>query len=204
VQATIVCCGRALPCRRSRPQNRVIMSMQPRPEVPDEAARVRGAPGISPAQLAMVTVSQFCENLTDRQAADEARGRVDWKYCLSLELADEGFEFTALNGVPGPAAGRRRRRCGGAARHVGRGGDGVARDGPRPGWPRLSDSCVLFASRRTARRVRDGRVQLPGRVQLQACRRADPVGPGTPVTGIGPAGATAAGLEPAAGLAASA
>ena len=48
---------------------------------------VRGAPGISPAQLAMVTVLQFCENLTDRQAADEARGRVDWKYCLSLELS---------------------------------------------------------------------------------------------------------------------
>jgi transposase len=29
----------------------------------------RGAPGISPAQLAMVTVLQFTENLTDRQAA---------------------------------------------------------------------------------------------------------------------------------------
>ena len=32
---------------------------------------VRGAPGISPAQLAMVTVLQFCENLTDRQAAEQ-------------------------------------------------------------------------------------------------------------------------------------
>jgi transposase-like protein DUF772 len=41
---------------------------------------VRGKPGISPAQLAMVTVLQFCENLTDRQAAVEVRGRVDWKY----------------------------------------------------------------------------------------------------------------------------
>ena len=59
---------------------------------------VRGAPGISPAQLAVVTVLQFTENLTDRQAADEARGRVDWKYCLGLDLADEGFEFTALTG----------------------------------------------------------------------------------------------------------
>jgi transposase len=59
---------------------------------------VRGAPGISPAQLAVVTVLQFTENLTDRQAADEARGRVDWKYCLGLDLADEGFEFTVLNG----------------------------------------------------------------------------------------------------------
>ena len=71
---------------------------------------VRGAPGISPARLAMVTVLQFTENLTDRQAADEARGRVDWKYCLGLELADEGFEFTALNGF------RERLLAGGAER----------------------------------------------------------------------------------------
>ena len=57
---------------------------------------VRGAPaGISPAQLAMVTVLQFCENLTDRQAADAVRGRLDWKYALGLPLADEGFDFSA-------------------------------------------------------------------------------------------------------------
>ena len=37
----------------------------------------RGAPGISPAQLAMVTVLQFTENLTDRQAAGAVRGRLD-------------------------------------------------------------------------------------------------------------------------------
>ena len=37
----------------------------------------RGAPGISPAQLAMVTVLQFTEDLTDRQAADAVRGRLD-------------------------------------------------------------------------------------------------------------------------------
>jgi hypothetical protein len=37
----------------------------------------RGAPGISPAQLAMVTVLQFTGNLTDRQAADAVRGRLD-------------------------------------------------------------------------------------------------------------------------------
>src|SRR5215468_8191324 len=48
---------------------------------------VRGAPGISPAQLAMVTVLQFCENLTGRQAADAVRGRLDWRYCLGLALA---------------------------------------------------------------------------------------------------------------------
>jgi transposase len=71
---------------------------------------VRGAPGISPAQLAMVTVLQFTENLTGRQAADEARGRVDWKYCLGLELTDEGFEFTVLHGF------RERLLAGGAER----------------------------------------------------------------------------------------
>ena len=57
----------------------------------------RGAPGISPAQLAMVTVLQFTENMTDRQAADAVRGRLDWKYCLGLALEDEGFDFSVLS-----------------------------------------------------------------------------------------------------------
>jgi transposase len=58
---------------------------------------VRGKPGISPAQLAMVTVLQFTGNLTDRQAADAVRGRLDWKYCLGLALEDEGFDFSVLS-----------------------------------------------------------------------------------------------------------
>jgi transposase len=58
---------------------------------------VRGAPGISPARLAMVTVLQFTGDLTDRQAADAVRGRLDWKYCLGLELDDEGFDFSVLS-----------------------------------------------------------------------------------------------------------
>jgi transposase len=58
---------------------------------------VRGAPGISPAQLAVVTVLQFAGNLTDRQAADAVRGRLDWKYCLGLALEDEGFNFSVLS-----------------------------------------------------------------------------------------------------------
>jgi transposase len=58
---------------------------------------VRGAPGMSPAQLAMVTVLQFTENLTGRQAADAVRGRLDWKYCLGLALDDEGFDFSVLS-----------------------------------------------------------------------------------------------------------
>jgi transposase len=59
---------------------------------------VRGKPGISPGQLALVTVLQFVENLTDRQAADAVRGRIDWKYALSLELTDPGFDHTVLTG----------------------------------------------------------------------------------------------------------
>src|SRR3954453_23502544 len=58
---------------------------------------VRGAPGISPAQLAMVTALQFTENLTDRQAADAVRGRLDCKYCLGLARDDEGFDFSVLS-----------------------------------------------------------------------------------------------------------
>ncbi len=57
----------------------------------------RGAPGLSPAQLAVVTALQFAENLTDRQAADAVRGRIDWKYCLGLELTDPGFDFSVLS-----------------------------------------------------------------------------------------------------------
>src|SRR5262252_5225585 len=58
---------------------------------------VRGAPGISPVQLAMVTVLQFTGNLTDRQAADAVRGRLDWKYALGLALEDGGFDFSVLS-----------------------------------------------------------------------------------------------------------
>jgi transposase len=56
-----------------------------------------GQPGISPAQLALVTVMQYVENLTDRQAADAVRGRIDWKYALGLELEDAGFHYSVLS-----------------------------------------------------------------------------------------------------------
>jgi transposase len=51
----------------------------------------------APWRLALVTVMQFAENLTDRQAADAVRGRIDWKYALSLELTDDGFNFSVLS-----------------------------------------------------------------------------------------------------------
>jgi transposase len=56
-----------------------------------------GHPAEHPWRLALVTVLQFVENLTDRQAAEAVRARIDWKYALSLELTDAGFDFTVLS-----------------------------------------------------------------------------------------------------------
>lgn len=58
---------------------------------------VRGQPAQSPARLALVTLLQFMEGLTDRQAADAVRTRIDWKYLLCLELGDPGFDHTVLS-----------------------------------------------------------------------------------------------------------
>ena len=56
----------------------------------------RGQPGLAPWRLALVTVLQFLENLSDRQAADAVRARIDWKYALGLDLTDPGFHFSVL------------------------------------------------------------------------------------------------------------
>jgi transposase len=57
----------------------------------------RGQPAWSPWRLALVLVMQFVEGLSDRQAADAVRGRIDWKYALSLELDDAGFDYSVLS-----------------------------------------------------------------------------------------------------------
>jgi transposase len=57
----------------------------------------RGRPAVSPARLALVLVLQFVEGLSDRQAADAVRGRIDWKYALGLELTDTGFDASVLS-----------------------------------------------------------------------------------------------------------
>ena len=62
-----------------------------------DAFGVRGAPGMSPAVLSLVTVLQFAENLTDRQAAMMAVRAIDWKYALGMELTDTGFDHTVLS-----------------------------------------------------------------------------------------------------------
>lgn len=44
----------------------------------------RGRPAIAPWRLALVTVMQFAEGLSDRQAAEAVRARIDWKYARRI------------------------------------------------------------------------------------------------------------------------
>lgn len=56
-----------------------------------------GQPAADPARLALILVMQFAEGLSDRQAADAVRARIDWKYALALELTDPGFDASVLS-----------------------------------------------------------------------------------------------------------
>ncbi len=58
----------------------------------------RGQPAFAPWRLALITVMQFLENLSDRQTAEAVRSRIDWKYALGLELTDSGFDYSVLSG----------------------------------------------------------------------------------------------------------
>ena len=66
---------------------------------------VRGKPGWPPGRLALVTIFQMAEDLTDRQAAEAVRTRIDWKYALGLGLADPGFDGSVLSEFRGRVAG---------------------------------------------------------------------------------------------------
>jgi transposase len=56
-----------------------------------------GQPAQPPWQLALVTILQFAEGLSDRQAAHAVRSRIDWKYVLRLELTNPGFDASVLS-----------------------------------------------------------------------------------------------------------
>jgi transposase len=56
-----------------------------------------GQPALPPWRLALVTLLQFAEGLSDRQAANAVRSRIDWKYVLRLELTDPGFDASILS-----------------------------------------------------------------------------------------------------------
>jgi len=57
----------------------------------------RGQPAEAPWRLALITVMQYADHLTDRQAAEAVRSRMDWKYALALELTDAGFHYSVLS-----------------------------------------------------------------------------------------------------------
>jgi transposase len=71
----------------------------------------RGKPAEAPWRLALITVMQFAEALSDRAAANAVRSRIDWKYTLSLDLPDPGFHYSVL-------AKFRNRRVAGQAEQV--------------------------------------------------------------------------------------
>jgi transposase len=65
---------------------------------------IRGRPGWSPSRLALVTVLQRAEDLTDRLAAEAVRTRIDWQYLLGLPLDDPGFDHSILSEFRGKVA----------------------------------------------------------------------------------------------------
>ena len=56
-----------------------------------------GQPALDPARLALVTVFPYLEGVSARQAAQQVRRCIDWKYALALPLEDQGFEASVLS-----------------------------------------------------------------------------------------------------------
>ncbi len=66
--------------------------------------RRRGRPALAPWRLALATILQFAEGLSNRQAADAVRARLDWKYVLRLDVDDPGFDASILREFRGRLA----------------------------------------------------------------------------------------------------
>ena len=56
-----------------------------------------GQPTLAPWRLALVSMLQFAEGPTERQAAHAVRSRIDWRYVLRLPLTDPGFDASVLS-----------------------------------------------------------------------------------------------------------
>ena len=56
-----------------------------------------GQAALSPTRLTLVLLLQFAEGLSDRQAAEAIRTRIDWKYLLCLDITDRGFHYSVLS-----------------------------------------------------------------------------------------------------------
>lgn len=57
----------------------------------------QGRPAESPGRLNLILVMQYAEGLTDEQAAESVRSRIDWKYALGLRMTDTGFHHSILS-----------------------------------------------------------------------------------------------------------
>jgi hypothetical protein len=55
-----------------------------------------GQAGIAPGMLALVCVLQAMEDMSDREAVEAVRTRMDWKYVLSLPIEHAGFAHSVL------------------------------------------------------------------------------------------------------------
>jgi transposase len=56
-----------------------------------------GQPAQPPWPWALVTILQYAEGLSDRQAVHAVRNRIDWTDVLRLELTDAGFDASVLS-----------------------------------------------------------------------------------------------------------
>jgi transposase len=70
-----------------------------------------GRPAYSPWRLALMTILRFRENLSDRQAAEAIRSRIDWKYLLALEPTDSGFDYSVLTEFRSRLPKVKKKRC---------------------------------------------------------------------------------------------
>src|SRR6266487_1550597 len=95
------------------------MSLQPETiaTIPEETARIARAIFPKGNRYLLLrddlgTIMQYMENYTDRQAAEAVKVRIDWKYALSLEMTDQGFDFSVpiASFEPGWCK-RSRKRC---------------------------------------------------------------------------------------------
>jgi len=57
----------------------------------------QGQPAWAAGRLALITVMQYLEDLSDSQAAQAVRGRLDGKSALSLPLAHPGVDASVLS-----------------------------------------------------------------------------------------------------------
>lgn len=136
----------------------------------------RGQPAYSPWRLALVTVMQFMENLSDRQAAEAVRARLDWKYALALPLADPGFDHNVLSEFRGRlarAGAERRAACQRARRAARPTHASLAPTATSSwmNWRRQESWRICFACRRCAFCAGSGAssTSVPGRGRCLAC-----------------------------------